>query len=57
MFRVKDKERIEGPISPEAAAVKPDIQKPVSLVVRFFGGRIDQIPAIGIVSFHTDLDL
>jgi len=45
------------PISPKAAAVKPDVQKPVGLVVRFFGRRIEKIPPLGIIPFHAHLDL
>ena len=40
-------EQDAGPVRPEAAAVEPDVEQPVVLVVGLLGGRVEQELAVG----------
>ena len=44
-----------GPVRPEAAAVKPDVEQPIVFVVGFLGGGVEQELAVGFVPLHADL--
>ena len=46
-----------GPIRPEAAAVKPDVEQPVVFVVGFFGGGVEQKLAVRFLALQADFDL
>ena len=44
-----------GPVGPEAAAVQPDVEQPVIVVVGFLGGCVEEKPAFGVVTFQAHL--
>ncbi|MCG3776667.1 MAG: hypothetical protein JW395_3527 [Nitrospira sp.] len=43
------------PVSPEAAAVEPDVQEPVSVIIRLFRWRVEQELPVGRLSLHPNL--
>ena len=50
-------EQDRGPVGPEAAAVEADVEQPVVLVVRLFGGRVEQVPGRRVLTLDADLGL
>ena len=42
-------------ISPETAAVQPNVEQPVISVIRFLGWSIQQEPAVGFITFQAYL--
>src|SRR5262249_26836439 len=42
-------------ISPETAAVQPNVEEPVISVLRFLGGSIQQEPTVGLITFQAYL--
>jgi len=44
-----------GPVSPEASAVKPNIEQPVGFVVGLFSRCIEEVSPFGVVSLYSNL--